>query len=212
MMGKIYRKNIQIDSLQRFLQEQSGYIDSLKADVDTLQNLETRFKDADYSVFDFSHIKTTLDSLMINQKHLSRELQYMIRDLNLIERNIMDIMNYSINSLKSQLQASNMMMKQNLYKNNAKAYKMIMIYLMENSSSRPEKLLAYIDSVYAMGDALDTVKVQYGAPSGKKPEDRTGDNGTPEIEKDEVDEEDERGKRRQLSPLTAFSSNIPDTR
>ncbi len=166
LLDDLRQKNREIDSLEQTLQRQSRFIDSLKADVDTLQNLETRFKDADYSIFDFSHIKTTLDSLMINQKHLSRELQYMIRDLNLIERNIMDIMNYSINSLKSQLQAQDMMMKRSLYENNAKAYKMIMIYLMENASSGPEKLMDYIDSVYAMGDALDTVNVRYGSYSG----------------------------------------------
>lgn len=191
LMEESYRKNTRIDSLQSLLQYQSRYIDSLQADIDTLQRLETRFKDADYSIFDFSHIKTTLDSLMINQKHLSRELQYMIRDLNLIERNIMDIMNYSINSLKSQLQASNMMMKENLYKNNAKVHKMIMIYLMQNSSSRPEKLLTYIDSVYAMGDALDTVNVQYGAPSTEKQEDPIDDAGTEEEEDEESEENEE---------------------
>ncbi len=169
MMAEIYRKNIRIDSLQQELQLQSVFIDSLIADVDTLERLQTRFKDADYTIFDFSRLKSNLDSLMINQKHLSRELQYMIRDLNLIERNLMDIMNYSINSLKAQLQASTVMTKRSLYKNSATAYKMVMVYLMTNVSSDPEKLLNYIDSVYAMGDALDTVKVQFAAPGGRDP-------------------------------------------
>ena len=165
MMDQIRIKNLEIDSLQRSLSTQSIYIDSLMADVDTLQVLQTRFKDADYSMFDFSRIKTNLDSLMINQKHLSRELQYMIRDLNLIERNLMDIMNYSMNSIKSNFQASSMMMERSIYKNSATAYKMVMVYLMTNSSTDPNKLLTYIDSVYAMGSALDTVKVQFGSPA-----------------------------------------------
>ncbi|MEA2076629.1 MAG: hypothetical protein U9O95_01260 [Candidatus Marinimicrobia bacterium] len=165
LIGDIYKKDQEIDSLQKILTTQGIFIDSLIADVDTLQVLQTRFKDANYSMFDFSKIKTNLDSLMINQKHLSRELQYMIRDLNLIERNLMDIMNYSMNSMKAQLQASNIMMERQLYKNNASAYKMIMVYLMTNSSSDPNKLLSYIDSVYAMGNALDTVKVQFGSPA-----------------------------------------------
>ena len=165
LMSEIYGKNRQIDSLQKVLETQSIYIDSLMADVDTLQLLETRFKDADYSMFDLSRIRTSMDSLMINQKHLSRELQYMIRDLNLIERNLMDIMNYSMNSMKAQLQASSAMMERSLYKNNATAYKMIMVYLMTNSSNDPNRLLTYIDSVYSMGRALDTVSVQFGSPA-----------------------------------------------
>ncbi len=165
MMSDIRIKNQEIDSLQNILITQGVFIDSLIADVDTLQVLQTRFKDADYSMFDFSKIKTNLDSLMINQKHLSRELQYMIRDLNLIERNLMDIMNYSMNSMKAQLQASNIMMERQLYKNNATAYKMVMVYLMTNSSTDPNGLLDYIDSIYAMGPALDTVKVQFGSPA-----------------------------------------------
>jgi len=165
VLGKISIKNDEIDSLQGVLSIQSIYIDSLIADVDTLQALKTRFKDTDYSMFDFSRIQTNLDSLIINQKHLSRELQYMIRDLNLIERNLMDIMNYSMNSLKTNLQASNMMMQRSLYKNSATAYKMVMVYLMTNASTDPNKLLTYIDSVYAMGNALDTVKVQFGNPA-----------------------------------------------
>ncbi len=165
VLGEISIKNDEIDSLQGVLSIQSIYIDSLIADVDTLQALKTRFKDTDYSMFDFSRIQTNLDSLIINQKHLSRELQYMIRDLNLIERNLMDIMNYSMNSLKMNLQASNMMMQRSLYKNSATAYKMVMVYLMTNASTDPNKLLSYIDSVYAMGNALDTVKVQFGSPA-----------------------------------------------
>jgi len=165
MLGEISIKNDEIDSLQGVLSIQSIYIDSLIADVDTLQALKTRFKDTDYSMFDFSRIQTNLDSLIINQKHLSRELQYMIRDLNLIERNLMDIMNYSMNSLKTNLQASNMMMQRSLYKNNATAYKMVMVYLMTNASTDPNKLLTYIDSIYAMGNALDTVTVQFGSPA-----------------------------------------------
>ena len=164
MMGEIRIKNFEIDSLQSVLSSQSIYIDSLMADVDTLQALKTRFKDTDYSMLDFSRIKTNLDSLTINQKHLSRELQYMIRDLNLIERNLMDIMNYSMNSLKTNLQTQNMMMQRSLYKNSATAYKMVMVYLMSNSSTDPNKLLSYIDSIYAMGSALDTEKVQFGSP------------------------------------------------
>jgi hypothetical protein len=165
VLGEISIKNDEIDSLQGVLSIQSIYIDSLIADVDTLQALKTHFKDTDYSMFDFSRIQTNLDSLIINQKHLSRELQYMIRDLNLIERNLMDIMNYSMNSLKMNLQASNMMMQRSLYKNSATAYKMVMVYLMTNASTNPNKLLSYIDSVYAMGNALDTVKVQFGSPA-----------------------------------------------
>lgn len=165
VLGEISIKNDEIDSLHGVLNIQSIYIDSLIADVDTLQALKTRFKDTDYSMFDFSRIQTNLDSLIINQKHLSRELQYMIRDLNLIERNLMDIMNYSMNSLKTNLQASNMMMQRSLYKNSATAYKMVMVYLMTNASTDPNKLLTYIDSVYAMGNALDTVKVQFGSPA-----------------------------------------------
>ena len=164
VLGEISIKNDEIDSLQGVLSIQSIYIDSLIADVDTLQALKTRFKDTDYSMFDFSRIQTNLDSLIINQKHLSRELQYMIRDLNLIERNLMDIMNYSMNSLKTNLQASNMMMQRSLYKNSATAYKMVMVYLMTNASTDPNKLLIYIDSVYAMGNALDTVNVRFGTP------------------------------------------------
>ncbi|MCK5817135.1 MAG: hypothetical protein KAH15_03945 [Candidatus Marinimicrobia bacterium] len=164
VLGEISIKNDEIDSLQGILSIQSIYIDSLIADVDTLQALKTRFKDTDYSMFDFSRIQTNLDSLIINQKHLSRELQYMIRDLNLIERNLMDIMNYSMNSLKMNLQASNMMMQRSLYKNSATAYKMVMVYLMTNASTDPNKLLSYIDSVYAMGNALDTVNVRFGSP------------------------------------------------
>jgi len=167
LMGELYLKSHEIDSLQSTLTTQGIFIDSLIADVDTLQLLETRFKDANYSLFDLSRIRTNLDSLMINQKHLSRELQYMIRDLNLIERNLMDIMNYSMNSMKAELQASNMMMERQLYKNNATAYKMVMIYLMTNSSTDPNKLLTYIDSIYAMGPALDTVKIQFGSPAVK---------------------------------------------
>jgi hypothetical protein len=165
LMSELYLKSYVIDSLQSTLVTQGVYIDSLIADVDTLQLLETRFKDANYSLFDLSRVKTNLDSLMINQKHLSRELQYMIRDLNLIERNLMDIMNYSMNSMKAQLQASNMMMERQLYKNNATAYKMVMVYLMTNSSTDPNGLLSYIDSIYAMGPALDTVDVSFGSPT-----------------------------------------------
>ncbi|MCF7832841.1 MAG: hypothetical protein K9N05_04605 [Candidatus Marinimicrobia bacterium] len=165
MMGEISVKNNEIDSLQEVLSTQSIFIDSMIADIDTLQALQTRFKDADYSMIDFSRIKTNLDSLMINQKHLSRELQYMIRDLNLIERNLMDIMNYSMNSLKTNLQASNIMMERSIYKNSATAYKMIMVYLMSNTSTDPNRLLTYIDSVYAMGNALDNVKVQFASPA-----------------------------------------------
>jgi len=167
LMGEIYLKSYEIDSLQSILTTQSIYIDSLMTDVDSLQVLETRFKDANYTMFDLARIRSNLDSLMINQKHLSRELQYMIRDLNLIERNLMDIMNYSMNSMKSQLQTSNLMMERSLYKNNATAYKMIMIYLMTNSSNDPSKLLSYIDSVYSMGPALDTVEVSFGIPEPK---------------------------------------------
>lgn len=165
LMGEIYGKNRELDSLQSVLNTQRIYIDSLMIDVDSLQVLETRFKDADYTMFDLSRIRTNLDSLMINQKHLARELQYMIRDLNLIERNMMDIMNYSINSLKTQLQTSNMMMQRSLYKNNSTAQKMIMIYLMTNESNDPNELLTYIDSIYAMGPALDTVNVSFGVPA-----------------------------------------------
>jgi hypothetical protein len=74
-------------------------------------------------------------------------------------------MNYSMNSMKAQLQASHVEIKRSLYKNNATAYKLIMIYLMNNVSSEPEKLLAYIDSVYSMGDKLDTVQVQFRPPA-----------------------------------------------
>jgi hypothetical protein len=172
LMDELYQKNYDISALQERIDKQARYIDSLTADVDTLQRLQTRFKDADYSIFDLSTVKTTLDSLIINQKHLSRELQYMIRDLNLIERNLMDIMNYSLNTHKNQLLASDMKVRQDLYKNNATAYKMIMLYLMNNSSSDPENLLEYIDSVYAMGDALDTVNVHFG-PSQPALEDTT---------------------------------------
>lgn len=165
LMGEIYRKDHQLDSLQRQLRAQSRYIDSLKADVDTLQALETRFKDADYSLMDLSRVKSELDSLVISEKHLSRELQYMIRDLNLIERNLMDIMNYSMNSMKSQMRNENVMMQRSLYKNSSTAQKMIMVYLMTNSSNDPNALLGYIDSIYAMGPALDTVDVRFGAPA-----------------------------------------------
>lgn len=165
LMGELYQKNFEISALREQIDEQAAYIDSLTADIDTLQRLQTRFKDADYSIFDLSRVKTTLDSLIINQKHLSRELQYMIRDLNLIERNLMDIMNYSMNTHKKQLLAADMMMKNELYKNNATAYKMIMVYLMKNSSSDPEQLLTYIDSVFAMGDALDSVEVHFHSPA-----------------------------------------------
>ena len=161
LMGEIYYKGYEIDSLQSILNDQGKHMKALVADIDTLQVLRTQFKDADYTMIDLSRIKSNLDSLMINQKHLSRELQYMIRDLNLIERNLMDIMNYSINSMKSKLQTSNMMMERSFYKNNATAYKMIMIYLMSNSSSDPDELLSYIDSVYSLGPALDTIKVTY---------------------------------------------------
>ena len=164
LMGEIYRKDQQLDSLQNIVNTQSIYIDSLIADVDTLQALETRFKDADYSLMDLSRVKSELDSLVISERHLSRELQYMIRDLNLIERNLMDIMNYSMNSMKTQLQNSNVMMQRSLYKNSSTAQKMIMVYLMTNSSNDPNELLTYIDSIYAMGPALDTVNVQFGAP------------------------------------------------
>ncbi|MBW6458818.1 MAG: hypothetical protein K0B52_06635 [FCB group bacterium] len=163
-MAELYEKNYKIDSMQHVMQEQGRYIDDLMMNVDTLQSLQTRFEDADYSIFNFSQLKITLDSLMINQRHLSRELQYMIRDLNLIERNMMDIINYSSSSLKAQLQAALVDLKQSIYRNNATAYKMIMIYLMSNVSSEPEKLLKYIDSVYGMGDALDTVQVQFRPP------------------------------------------------
>lgn len=165
LMGELYQKNYEISALREQIDEQAVHIDSLTADIDTLQRLQTRFKDADYSIFDLSRVKTTLDSLIINQKHLSRELQYMIRDLNLIERNLMDIMNYSMNTHKNQLLAADMMMKNELYKNNATAYKLIMVYLMNNSSSEPEQLLNYIDSVYAMGDALDSVEVHFRSPA-----------------------------------------------
>jgi hypothetical protein len=164
LMGEIYSKNHELDSLQHVMTIQRNYIDSLMIDVDSLQVLETRFKDADYTMFDLSRIRTNLDSLMINQKHLSRELQYMIRDLNLIERNLMDIMNYSMNSIKTELQRSNALMMKSLYKNNSTAQKMIMVYLMTNTSNDPNELLSYIDSIYAMGPALDTVNVQFGAP------------------------------------------------
>lgn len=164
LMGEIYRKNYQLDSLESIIQTQSVYIDSLISDVDTLQALETRFKDADYSLMDLSRVKSELDSLVISERHLSRELQYMIRDLNLIERNLMDIMNYSMNSMKSQLQASDVIMQRSLYKNNSTAQKMIMIYLMTNPSNDPNALLEYIDSIYALGPALDTVKVRFGEP------------------------------------------------
>ncbi|MBN2780715.1 MAG: hypothetical protein JXR21_01985, partial [Candidatus Marinimicrobia bacterium] len=65
--------------------------------------------------------------------------------------------------------ASTVMTKRSLYKNSATAYKMVMVYLMTNVSSDPEKLLDYIDSVYAMGDALDTVKVQFAPPGDRNP-------------------------------------------
>jgi len=164
LMGEIYRKNHQLDSLERIIQTQSIYIDSLISDVDTLQALETRFKDADYSLMDLSRVKSDLDSLVISERHLSRELQYMIRDLNLIERNLMDILNYSMNSMKTQLQASDVMMQKSLYKNNSTAQKMIMVYLMSNPSNDPNALLEYIDSIYALGPALDTVEVSFGVP------------------------------------------------
>ena len=163
-MAELYEKNYQIDSIQHIMQEQGRFIDDLMMNVDTLQRLQTRFEDADYSIFNFSQLKITLDSLMINQRHLSRELQYMIRDLNLIERNMMDIINYSSSSLKAQLQTTLIDFKHSIYKNNATAYKMIMVYLMNNVSSEPEKLLNYIDSVYGMGDALDTVRVRFLPP------------------------------------------------
>lgn len=161
LMGEIYYKGYEIDSLQSILNDQNKSIKELMAAVDTLQLLETKFQDADYTMFDLSRIRTTLDSLLINQKHLSRESQYMIRDLNLIERNLMDIMSFSINSMKSKLQAENMMMERSFYKNNATAYKMIMIYLMKNSSSDPDMLLSYIDSIYALGPTLDTLTVKF---------------------------------------------------
>ena len=164
LMGEIYKKNHQLDSLESVILTQSVYIDSLISDVDTLQALETRFKDADYSLMDLSRVKSDLDSLVISERHLSRELQYMIRDLNLIERNLMDIMNYSMNSMKAQLQASDVMMERSLYKNNSTAQKMIMVYLMSNPSNDPNALLEYIDSIYAMGPALDTVEVSFGVP------------------------------------------------
>lgn len=168
MMNEFYRKSYEISVLEERIETQTLYIDSLFADVDTLQRLQTRFKDADYSLFDLSRVKTTLDSLIINQKHLSRELQYMIRDLNLIERNLMDIMNYSLNNYRNQMQAGDSKVKQDIYRNNATAYKMIMVYLMTNTSSDPNKLLDYIDSVYQMGDALDTVQVRFAFPGQTK--------------------------------------------
>ncbi|MDD3715923.1 MAG: hypothetical protein PHX07_07225 [Candidatus Marinimicrobia bacterium] len=164
MMNELYQKSYEISALEERIETQAIYIDSLIADVDTLQRLQTRFKDADYSIFDLSRVKTSLDSLIINQKHLSRELQYMIRDLNLIERNLMDIMNYSLNNYRNQMQAGDSKVKQDIYRNNATAYKMIMVYLMTNTSSDPNKLLDYIDSVYQMGDALDTVQVRFAYP------------------------------------------------
>ncbi|MDD3095118.1 MAG: hypothetical protein WC372_00565 [Candidatus Neomarinimicrobiota bacterium] len=164
MMNELYQKSYEIAELEEQIAEQSVFIDSIIADVDTLQRLQTRFKDADYSIFDLSRVKTTLDSLIINQKHLSRELQYMIRDLNLIERNMMDIMNYSLNNYKNQMLSGDAKIKQDLYRHSSTAYKMIMLYLMSNASSDPNKLLDYIDSVYDMGDALDTVQVRFAYP------------------------------------------------
>ena len=114
---------------------------------------------------DLSRVKSDLDSLVISERHLARELQYMIRDLNLIERNMMDIMNYSLNSMKAQLQASDVMMERSLYRNNSTAQKLIMVYLMTNTSNDPNELLTYIDSIYAMGPALDTVNVSFGVPA-----------------------------------------------
>ena len=166
LMSELYDKSYRIDSIQNIMQGQGKVIDDIMLNVDTLQQLQALFEDAEYSIFNLSELKTTLDSLIINQRHLSRELQYMIRDLNLIERNLMDIMNYSMNSMKAQLQASHQEIKRSLYKNNATAYKLIMVYLMSNVSSEPEKLLAYIDSIYAMGDELDTVQVEFRTPSG----------------------------------------------
>jgi hypothetical protein len=101
LMGELYFKSFQIDSLQYLLSIQGEFLKSLTSDVDTLQMLETKFKDADYSLYDLSRISASLDSLNSNQKDLSRELNYMIRDLGLIERNLMDIMNYSMNSMKN---------------------------------------------------------------------------------------------------------------
>ncbi|MFA6618366.1 MAG: hypothetical protein WCT23_04790 [Candidatus Neomarinimicrobiota bacterium] len=170
LMGELYLKSFLIDSLETELSIQSDYLQNLTSELDTLQALETKFKDADYSMHDLSRISGDLDSLNLNQKKLSRDLNYMIRDLGLIERNLMDIMNYSMSSLKNTLQASTMMFNRALYKHNATANKMIMIYLMTNSPSEPNSLLAFIDSVYSLGPALDTMEVYFGLPdttSGK---------------------------------------------
>lgn len=159
LMSDLGMKNKELDSLDFRLNSQAQFIDSLSASLDTLQGLKSSFQDADYSLYDLAKVKGMLDSLTVNQKHLSRELQYMIRDLNLIERNMMDIMNYSNNSIKSQMRISDLNVKRTLYKNNSKAMQMVMIYLMTRSSAQPEDFLSYIDSIYAMGDNLDTVRV-----------------------------------------------------
>lgn len=164
LMGELYFKSYQIDSLQKVLSSQGEYLDNLTSDVDTLQKLGTKFKDADYSLYDLSRISANLDSLNSNQKNLSREVNYMIRDLGLIERNLMDIMNYSMNSMKNKLQTSTMMFNHALYKHNSTAFKMIMVYLMTNTSADPNSLLSYIDSVYALGPELDTIQVSFALP------------------------------------------------
>ncbi len=165
LMGELYYKSYQIDSLESKLANQAVFLDSITTDVTNLQKLESRFGDADYSMYDLSQISANLDSLNSNQKYLSRELQYMIRDLGLIERNLMDIMNYSINSMKNRLNTSTAMMNHALYHHNATAYKLIMVYLMTNNSSDPNELLTYIDSVYSLGPALDTINVSFDLPS-----------------------------------------------
>ena len=164
LMGELYYKSSQIDSLQNALNAQAHFLDSITADVNKIQMLESKFKDADYSMYDLGKITENLDSLNANQKTLNREMGYLIRDLGLIERNIMDIMNYSMKSLRNRLQASTMMMNHALYNHSATAYKMIMIYLMSNASSDPNELLEYIDSVYALGPGLDTIEVSFDVP------------------------------------------------
>lgn len=164
LMGELYIKSFQIDSLKTALSTQNEYLENLISEVDTLRMLDIKFKDADYTMFDFARISGNLDSLNANQKKLSSDLNYMIRDLGLIERNLMDIMNYSMNSLKNNLRASTTMFNHALYHHNATANKMIMVYLMTNTKSDPNSLLAYIDSVYSLGPALDTIQVNYGSP------------------------------------------------
>ena len=159
LMKIIDEKNRRLDSLNSDLLFQQNLIDSLSTQIDTIQGLKTDFMDADYSMYDLATVKNHLDSLTINQQHLSRELQYMIRDLNLIERNMMDIMNYSNNSIKSQMRMPDISVKRTLYRNNSKALQMVMAYLMNRSYADPAEFLAYIDSIYALGDNLDTLTV-----------------------------------------------------